>query len=150
MQGVSNHFIDSILTPTCAEYKGTFSSNTIPTQLLQCETFSIVCNLSPAGETGSHFVTIIAQRERVLYLDSLALPCLVSEINNFLQRLKKPVYSNSQQVQHVKSQFCGFYCILFVLYFNNPVTKLLFETRDLHVNDATCVKKIRELLNKVY
>jgi hypothetical protein len=151
MAGISNHYISSVLLPFCSEFRGVFSCNTIPAQLLQLERFSIVCNLSKAGEAGSHFVAIIVNPERALYLDSFGLPCVVLEISNFLRRLKKPVFYSTQQVQHFKSKLCGFYCILFVLHFNDPSSSpLLFETEDLFANDAACVKKICKLLNKVY
>ena len=148
MEGISNNYIESILKPTCVDFHGVFSANTIPIQLLQCQTFSFVCNFSRAAEPGSHFVTIISLHDRVLYLDSLALPCLVREITTFLRRLGKPVFSNSQRVQDLTSKFCGFYCILFVLYFNSkePRFQLLFETRALLVNDSTCIEYIQRLL----
>lgn len=149
MEGLSNHYITSILEPACIDFRGVFSANTIPVQLLKCETYALVCNLSNAGERGTHFVAIIVKRNRVLYLDSLGLPCVVPQISGFLKRLNKPVFYNSQQIQHSSSKFCGFYCILFVLYFCKPTTTpLLFETEELLLNDATCVEKICELLNK--
>ena len=148
-EGVSNHFITSILEPTCEDFRGVFSADTIPVlQLLQYDTSSIVCNLSKVGERGSHFVTIICQPNRVLYIDSLGLPSLVPAINSFLLKFKKPIFCNSRQIQDAASKFCGFYCILFVLYFNRPATPLRFESANLLLNDQLCVKKICELLNK--
>ena len=148
--GVSNHFIDSILRPLHIGFHGVFSANTIPTQLLRCEAFSVICNLSNVNERGSHFVAIIVEPKRVLYLDSLGLPCIVLEINNFLRRLKKPVFYNSRQIQDFKSKYCGFYCILFVLHFHKPSIPLMFESEDLVANDLSCIRKITELLNKFY
>jgi hypothetical protein len=99
-EGVSNHFITSILEPTCEDFRGVFSADTIPVlQLLQYDTSSIVCNLSKVGERGSHFVTIICQPNRVLYIDSLGLPSLVPAINSFLLKFKKPIFCNSRQIQ---------------------------------------------------
>ena len=148
--GISNHYIESILKPLCADFRGVFSADTIPTQLLQCKTFSIICNLSNVRQLGSHFITIIVQSKRVLYLDSLGLPCVVGEISTFLEKLRKPVFYNSQQIQDYKSKFCGFYCILFVLHFGNPSVPLVFEKEELLVNDLSCIRKIRELLNILY
>jgi hypothetical protein len=148
MEGVSNHYIESILHPICKKFLGVFSADTIPEKLLEQDTFSIVCNLSKAGETGSHFVSIIALRNRVLYIDSLGLPCIVPEICVFLAKLRKPLYINSKQVQATDSKYCGFYCILFVLYFDKdvPMIKLQFDDANLLTNDNLCIEYIKQLL----
>lgn len=148
MEGISNHYIDSILRPTCTGFHGVFSADTIPTNLLRYNQFSIVCNLSKAGEPGSHFISIIVFPNRVLYIDSFGLPCVVQDIINFIRQLKRPIFYNYQQVQDVSSPFCGFYCILFVLYFTYVSTTLQFERKHLLQNDTICVNKIREILNK--
>lgn len=150
MVGITNLYIESILKPTCADFLGVFSANTIPAALLQHSNFSIVCNLSGVEETGSHFISIINLDDCVLYLDSLGLACTVFEIGNFLRKLKKPVFYNSQQVQDVSSNFCGFYCMLFILYVNHPCTPVSFydNQNKLLLNDVICVKKICEILNK--
>jgi hypothetical protein len=147
MEGISNHYIESILHPTCTKFIGVFSANTLPTKLLEQNTFSIVCNFSKAGETGSHFVSIISLPDRVLYIDSLGLPCPVQEICSFLMQLKKPLFTNSKQVQASASKFCGFYCILFVLFFDKPTSlHLQFDDVNLLNNDNLCIKYIQELL----
>jgi hypothetical protein len=148
MGGISNHFIEHVLKTYCIDFYGVFSANTIPVKLLKREKFSIVCNFSKATEPGSHFVTIIALPNRVLYLDSLGLPCAVSEISTFLLRLKKPVFHNRQQIQDGASKFCGFYCILFVLYFDGkkPSFNLSFVTGKLLANDNLCITYIKRLL----
>jgi len=148
--GISNFYVTSILKPTCETFHGVFSADTIPTQLLQRDIFSIVCNLSKVDEPGSHFVTIISQPHKIFYIDSLGLPCVTPAIDKFLRKLRKPVFFNRRQIQHVSSKFCGFYCILFVLYFDRKETSpLRFESTNLLLNDRVCVKKIQEILNKM-
>ena len=148
MVGISNLYIESILKPTCSDFLGVFSANTIPSVLLQYNNFSVVCNLSGVGERGSHFISIISLDDRVLYIDSLGLTCTVLEIINFLTKLGKPVFYNSQQVQDFSSNFCGFYCILFILYVNHPCSPVSFHDNQLLLNDDICVAKICEILNK--
>lgn len=161
-RGISNHAIETVLRGTCRDFRGVFSSNTIPSCLLQhrdrWNRFSIVCNLSEVNEPGTHFVSIIAFPSFVLYLDSLGQPCTVTSIVEFLRQLKKPVFYNTRQIQDVSSDFCGLYCILFVLHFNHRddsiddpslSTAFKWKTRHLLLNDLICAKKLRELLNKV-
>lgn len=147
MEGVSNHYIESILQPVCKKFCGVFSSNTIPMQLLDQDTFSIVCNFSKVQEPGSHFVSIISLSDRILYIDSLGLICVVPEIRAFLTKLKKPLFFNTKPIQAANSKFCGFYCILFVLFFEESVPlKLKFRKDNLLANDALCIKYIKQWL----
>lgn len=146
MSGISNHYIESILQPTCQDFRGVFSSNNIPKYLQNSVKFSIVCNLSKIGELGSHFITIISQPNYVAYIDSLGLPCSVLEINKFLHKLEKPIYFNKTQIQDTSSTFCGFFCILFVLHFSISSTPIKFDNEDLCLNDAFCIEQICEIL----
>ena len=147
-EGITNHYIESILKPVCKNYFGVFSANSIPRELLKLKEFSIVCNLSKVGEKGSHFVTIVVKPNFTLYIDSLGLPPFIPEICNFLKQLSHQFFYNPHQIQHSSSKFCGFFCILFVLYFSSPPTTLVFEEKDLFLNDVLCVNKIKEILNK--
>lgn len=148
MGGISNLFITSILNPTCPNFQGVYSADTVPKTLTRHDTFSIVCNLSKVEETGSHFITIISVPSYVLYIDSFGVSCSVVELQNFLVSLRKPIFFNSTKIQHASSSFCGFFCILFVLKFNHPSTIIRFENVNLRKNDNICVKKIQDILNK--
>ncbi len=150
MSSVSNHYIDSILRPTCPNFHGVFSSDNIPKKLVNCKQFSIICNLSVVGEKGSHFVTIISLPQHVLYIDSLGQPCTVLPLKNFLRRLDKPTYYNAQQIQDALSSYCGFFCILFVLKFNHfSSPTICFEKKNLPLNDDICIMEIKKILNKI-
>ena len=146
MSGISNRYIESILFPSCKYFRGVFSANTIPLVLTNCETFSLVCNLSKVEEEGSHFVSILASRSHVLYIDSLGLPCIVKEISSFLQKLDRPVFYNVTPIQAVTSKFCGFYCILFILHHGRQNVQLKFGSKNLEENDNLCINYIHQLL----
>lgn len=147
MEGVSNHYIDSVLRPTCVNYCGVYSANNIPLTLKKKNVFSIVCNLSNEGQAGSHFVTILSFPDYVLYIDSLGLPCITKPILNFLSRLNKKVFYNRMQIQSAKSKFCGFYCILFVLHYDtHSRIKLNFTQKNLLLNDKRCINYITKML----
>lgn len=146
MSGISNVFIDSILSPICHKFIGVYSANTLPNYNIPT-TFSLVCNLSPLGEPGSHFVTVISQKECVLYVDSLGFTCVTPQISQFLHHLKKPVLYNTLQIQDFESNFCGFYCILFCLFYDKPrLLSLKFSKTQLKSNDVRCIKFIQQIL----
>lgn len=163
--GMSNHDIEALLRPLCSNFQGVFSADTIPPCLLQPSPppsqqqqrphFSIVCNLSEVDEPGTHFVTILSFANFVLYLDSLGLPCTTPPIAAFLRQLNKPVFSNRLQIQDAtRSNYCGLYCILFILHFSHRCSSdaRFFwwkEKHELFRNDAMCLKCIRKILNKM-
>lgn len=156
--GISNFFIDSILksVKNNSYYYGVYSANNIPTHLITKKNFSIISNLSNVGENGSHFITIIAYCNYVLYLDSFGLPCINENIATFLNSLKRPIFYNATQIQDFSSLFCGYYCVLFVLFFNchkkNKHLQMHFNNANLLENDNKCVmyicKFIKVLRNK--
>lgn len=160
-RGVTNLSIDAVLRGTCPDFQGVFSSDTLPSHLSHPSSagrqFSLVCNLSEAAQPGSHWVSIIVFRNFALYLDSLGFPCTNPLIADFLRNLEKPTFYNTRQVQDATSDFCGLYCILFVLHFtlrdlvdaDPPRVSFRWEKSQLLRNDLICADRIKEILNKM-
>jgi hypothetical protein len=145
-RGLTNLFITAFLTKHSRTFQGTFSADSIPQKLSVRKRFSIVCNLSNENAIGTHFVTIIAFSHYVLYIDSLGLPCFVRDIAEFLNVLRRPVFYNLMQIQHLDSSFCGFYALLYVLYFETRCKiKLEFSAEQLLANDTLCVEYIMRI-----
>lgn len=144
-EGITNVYIDSILK-SCSYYRGIYSCDTIPKNLCDIDHFGIVCNLSKEEETGTHFISIIVFPKYVFYIDSLSGTCLNPDINKFLASLQKPVFFNSKTIQSPSSLFCGFFAILFILYFEAYRNfKLQFDS-ELNNNDKICIKYLCTLL----
>lgn len=113
--GLSNIYIDSILR-SCSSYLGIYSSDNIPNNLkksLGC----LIVNLSPEGTLGSHFITIILEEKRTLYIDSLGRKCQISTLQDFLESTHKEVFYQSRAMQLSSSSYCGFYCMLVVTHY---------------------------------
>ena len=149
-EGLSNILIDDILK-SCDTYKGCFSNDNIPNILQKEPQFSIICNLDSKYEKGSHFICIISFPNFVLYIDPIGLPCFTAPIKEFLHSLNKPVFENVKQIQHMNSNFCSFYCMLFVSYFNTDKStreKMFFNSKNLFENDKICVQYLKELIKK--
>lgn len=146
MAGVTNKYIDSVLEDTSNLYMGCFSANNIPTKLLTKNEFSVICNLSSKEEIGTHFVCIIRTPDKLMYLDPYGLPCFIDSITTFLARFSKPVFYNSIQIQSLNSNFCGIYCILFVLAYENNVLFDLRFANDLIHNEQLCISMIEHIL----
>jgi hypothetical protein len=144
--GLTNIYIESVLSERCINFKGVFSCDNIPQHFAKLDQFSIICNFAKENETGSHFVSIIAFKEYVLYIDSFGIPCFNPSLQLFLSKTLRPIMFNTIQIQDFTSNFCGFYCILFVLHFNAQVRTKMTFSNNLPENDAICLKYIKTLL----
>ena len=154
-QGLSNIFIEKNLYKVTKKFKGVFSSDNIPNKLQNLNDFSIICNLSKENEIGTHFITILVKDKEIFILDSLGDTSIfgdVTPINKFLKKVmnRRTLYRNSQQLQSLTSQYCGFYCIYFVLLFEkNSLPKFqIFSKTNLRKNDSIVIKEIKKLLKK--
>ena len=145
-RGVTNVFIEEILFDNASHFYGVFSNDNVNPNLKYLNRFSVVCNLSNGNEDGSHFVAIIALPTYVLYIDSFGLPCVTENLCEFLSTLNKPVYHNSKQIQDFYSNYCGFYCMLYVLYFDKERLFTIEFTDNLKKNDTLCIKYIISMM----
>ena len=138
--GVSNKYIEDVLTLYCPNFIGVYSSDNLPTELANKEKFSLVCNLSPSKEPGSHFITIFSDRKHVFYMDSLGLNCFHKSISTFLNLTKKKIIINTTQIQDFSSIYCGFFSILLCMFFENPnAINVSFSKDHLRRNDVLCL-----------
>lgn len=152
MNGITNIFIESVLSTRSKYFKGVFSANSIDPLLKNQNCFSIICNLDNLGNKGTHFISIICFPRFVIYIDPLGFPCTVETINIFLKTLNKPIYFNLTQIQSINSKFCGFFGILFVLHFDlifdgKKYKNIVFNTTNLIENDNICITEIKRILN---
>ena len=152
MEGITNNYIEQFLRSVTKNFIGVFSANNLPKNLTKTENFTLICNHDKVGEAGSHFITILHCGFCILYIDSMGQPCRIGSIQNFMWSFQLPVFYNSRQLQSINSSFCGFYCILYVLYFDqlfNSIaqpSKLVFNLNELLSNDMLCIKQITKLL----
>jgi tRNA(Ile)-lysidine synthase TilS/MesJ len=151
--GISNLYIDKILTPRCADFKGTFSADTIPKQLCGESVFSLICNLSKEKETGTHFITIIARPNFIIYIDSVGLACTNQNIRVFMANCKRKMYYNTNVIQHPLNDFCGYFCMLYCLWWdsaikNKPVIKFHQAPHKYAENNQKCIQYIATMLKE--
>ena len=153
--GISNIYIDSILSKLPLLWNGVYSSDNIPQSLLRgANNFIIVVNFSRANTSGSHFITFCRLNRKYIFLDSMATPpsALPPDIRSILSN-KSIIYLFKYPIQDIISHYCGFYCIYFVLYMNASVTlRQLFSPKILSVrnllsNDAKCLYAIKSMIN---
>lgn len=158
LQLPSNVDIHSFLSRmNLQDYRGIFASDDIDPTLTKTKNFSIVVNILPINQSHQvgHFISIIGRANSVLYIDTLGMECIFPPIARFLEKCQRPIFYNEKQIQSMSSNYCGLFCILFVLFFDrkkkkhkNTTNRLLFykKNKNLIKNDRLCEMYIRTFM----
>jgi hypothetical protein len=144
MAGVTNIFINNLLSSKDTFFKGVYSANEINSIYLQPRE-SIIVNLSNNYEIGSHFIAFYRKNNTLIYFDSLCFFILDNNLKSFILKHQLKFKYNKKAIQDITSSFCGYYCILFILYIKkhtlSEFIKLFFITQPLlPINDFIVIQ----------
>lgn len=95
--------------------------------------------------SGSHWCAFkIFDNGKACYMDAFGFPSPV-EVNSFLSPFK-PIAYNNREIQHIKSDKCGYFCLAFIKYFNNFNTKKydVYEAFDDFLNAFSNNTKVND------
>jgi hypothetical protein len=155
MVGISNFYIESILNKFHLPiWDGVLSCDQIEFTFNLLRDFILVVNFAKSTQEGIHFVCVFQIREKLYLFDSLATP------DNLLpQPLKKLMTTKRGSkilefpIQHLFSEYCGFYCIYCVLWLSLPkeeqrahFSPTTFSRQDLFSNDTLCISYIVKMI----
>lgn len=116
MSGLTTSNINQILN-RFALYKGTYPCDSIPISSKSVDQ-AFVINTGNSQSSGQHWVGLIIKRNKCWYFDSFGNFIDNLDILQSLKRIGvKRYFSNSKQIQSVRSNNCGYFCIAFVLSF---------------------------------
>jgi hypothetical protein len=113
---LSNFDIEDMAKDADLDLIGVFSKDQMPKERVAgC----YIINLQNSGDgDGTHWICCkIFANGKACYFDSFGMPMPI-EINSFLMKLK-PVATNNREIQDLKSDKCGYFCLAFCYYFNN-------------------------------
>ena len=159
--GLSNRVIEGFCKLACGEiFKGVYACDRIPLNIAKEDKFIIVVNLGkrsaelnnngqlPVG----HFVAIIANMKSVHYIDPFGFPPYQLEIKSFLNLCQRKVKVSQKQIQHLESNYCGIYCIIFACYAagHGNGMKLRFYRTDMLRNDTLCIVYLKRMFSSCY
>ena len=137
-------------------FLGVYPADCIPAKFANRGRFAIIVNLGrwrreeERGVVG-HFVAIVAEGDSVAYIDSFGQDCFQPDVRDFLRRCKRPIRHNNRQVQSFDSMACGFYALLYMLYFTGQHRfRLTFSKKNLRANDAKCVMYLHKIIDENY
>ena len=128
-----------------------FGETVINKKLLLQEKDCFIINLSSSNHGGSHFVCLLVMPEKVIeYFDSFGLPLFDSNISEALASFKVEV--SKKTIQDNSSQFCGLYCITYLLWRQLGLKKnqysALFNTEKKTGNDGTVLELMKIFLKE--
>ena len=87
--------------------------------------FPLTPNLSrvpgPRTQNGEHWVAIVLTETNCYYFDSFALPIIHPNICMYLQPHYKNICYLDVRIQDITSNYCGAYCVCFVLHVKDDV-----------------------------
>ena len=122
MFGLTNKYIEILMSRFGTTFKGVYSSDNIP--FFHDYNISLICNLSASSENGTHYVGIYIMKNEILYFDPFGLECVVEDICEYLKRYNKKIVHSNVMIQHPFSFHCGFFCIGVILAIDNRITLL--------------------------
>ena len=83
---------------------------------------SMIINTQASSQTGEHWVALVLTETNCYYFDSFALPIIQPNIHMYLQPHYKNICYLDIRIQDITSNYCGAYCVCFVLHVRDDVT----------------------------
>jgi hypothetical protein len=115
-KGLTNSYLQKLTKKLIgSNFLGVFPCDLYPTRIKT--TFSLILNTAPHNTSGEHFIAIRATKKSVFYFDSFGEPPKNEQIKSFLSRIIKnrSFNWNEVQIQDDSSNFCGFYCLAYLM-----------------------------------
>lgn len=146
---LSNFELEDISTQLKLPLIGVFSKDELP---LARKVGDYIINLQSADDgNGTHWVFFkIFNSKDAIYFDPFGMG-MPQEVGKFLQPFK-PVMSNNRQIQDIKSESCGMYCISCSYFFKYDADskKTIVENYDDYLNIWSWDTKLNDKVLKQY
>ena len=116
---LSNIFINNLLKDekSCLS---TFSKNEIP---LIKNNKALMFNLQNSDQLGSHWCSISRKDNNIFIFDSFGVGHIPKNIYDLYKSFS--IITNIHRIQHINSNLCGLFCVLFCLYKVNSKNKFI-------------------------
>ena len=125
---LSNIFINNLLNEK--SYLSTFSKDEIP---LIKNNKSLIFNLQNYNEKGSHWISLSRNNKNIFILDSFGVAHIPKKIYDIYKNFN--IITNIYRIQHINSNLCGLFCVLFCLYRVNSKNTFIEFLNMFNVNN---------------
>ena len=126
---LGNIFINNLLKDE-ESYLNSFSKDEIP---LIKNNKSLIFNLQNSDQLGSHWLSISRKDNNIFIFDSFGTGHIPKNIYDICKNFN--IITNIYRIQHINSNLCGLFCVLFCLYKVNSKNKFIEFLNMFNVND---------------
>jgi len=115
-KGLTNSYLQKLTKKIIGpNFLGVFPCDLYPPKIKT--SFSVIFNTAPHNTSGEHFIAIKATKTSVFYFDSFGEPPKNERLKIFLSLIIKnrSFKWNGVQIQDDSSNFCGFYCLAYLM-----------------------------------
>ena len=113
---------------------------------------SCIINTQTSTKLGEHWIALILTKKHCFYFDSFGLPIIDQRIIEYLNPHYTIVRYSDVCIQHIESDKCGEFCIVFVTHVNSKTTYeqfiSQFNLEDVRENDIIIEHWVISLVNK--
>ena len=113
---------------------------------------SCIINTQTSTKVGEHWIALILTKKHCFYFDSFGLPIIDQRIIEYLNPHYTIVRYSDVCIQHIESDKCGEFCIVFVTQVNSKITyeKFIsqFNLEDVRENDNIIENWVFASINK--
>ena len=125
-------------------FKGVLAFDELPKKIKKPSAYII--NTHPRDKKGEHWLAIFyLENGNAEFFDSFGLGPIFYGLDQFLISTSKSCYYNTVALQSLDSDYCGFYCVLFILFKCLKISFLNF----LNYFDENTLKNDREIENLI-
>ena len=94
---------------------------------------SLIFNLQNSNQPGSHWISLSRKNINIFIFDSFGIGHILKNIYGIYK--DSNIITNIYRIQHINSNLCGLFCVLFCLYDVNSKSKFIEFLNLLNVND---------------
>ena len=123
---------------------GVFPRDLLPTKINYPSSF--IVNTDNSNKRGEHWLAIYVDGHRKLdFFDPMGLPPVFYGLDGYINNIADSYQFNKMQFQNIFSDYCGFYCLLFIfIKSRNKNFNFKLFTKNFKKNDQIISKLIKE------